>query len=222
VALDSLRTCTVCATTLEIREFPVIKHNKSGHPVFRTKCLPCYTRLNNLKHKEYQRKFSTEFNARRRREITGLLPDEKTCQRCKTVKPISSFDKSDYKNRPRAICQECLKDTGKSVEMRRNVQRRWLKKQRATVINALGGICACCGEREFKFLTIDHVGEWGALHRRSLGRNSNTRKVLQDIINMGYPRDKFQVLCYNCNNTNAFYGGCPHNSFDVMSMAGGC
>lgn len=220
--LDTLRTCVICGVTMKLREFPVIKSLKSGKPIFRNKCLSCFSRINKENNKEYIKKYSTEFNARRRKEVRGLLPEENLCQRCKLVKPVSEFERSNYKNRLRHICKSCLLDTGARAEARRNVQNRWMRKLRATVVAALGGKCVCCGESEFKFLTIDHVGEWGSQHRKSLGRNSNTRKVLQDIINMGYPRDKFQVLCYNCNNTNAFYGGCPHNSFDVMSMAGGC
>ena len=64
--------------------------------------------------------------------------------------------------------------------------------------------CACCGEKTFEFLTIDHVNSDGAEHRRKVGNKTNLW-----IRRNNYP-DGFQVLCYNCNCARYYAGCCPH------------
>lgn len=65
--------------------------------------------------------------------------------------------------------------------------------------------CACCGEDELTFLTIDHINNNGAEHRR------NIKKNLYDwLIQNDYP-EGFQILCFNCNCGKYRNGGkCPH------------
>lgn len=79
-------------------------------------------------------------------------------------------------------------------------------------IQAYGGKCSCCNESNIKFLSIDHVGGNGNEHRRKVvGLSRNFYTWLK---HQGYPKDEFQVLCYNCNLGRAFnYKGgnvCPH------------
>lgn len=90
-----------------------------------------------------------------------------------------------------------------------------LRKSRAklkdTVFEHYGDICACCGETNRKFLTIDHINGGGRGHRRSLGpKGGSTLSVLYDIKKRGFPAD-IQILCFNCNCGRAQNGGiCPH------------
>jgi len=76
------------------------------------------------------------------------------------------------------------------------------------VFNAYGGyICVCCKDTEKAWLTIDHINNDGALHRRNMSSGSNTYRWLRDN---NFP-EGFQVLCMNCQwgkkNCN---GICPH------------
>jgi hypothetical protein len=84
---------------------------------------------------------------------------------------------------------------------------------RARVLAAYGGVCACCGEQEEVFLTVDHVNGGGAEHRRSLtkGRKGSggTTLVYRSICDQGFPPD-FQILCFNCNYAKHRQGKCPH------------
>src|ERR1019366_4483037 len=57
-------------------------------------------------------------------------------------------------------------------------------------IAAYGGKCACCGETERIFLTIDHIGGGGAEHRRQFG--GQNKKVLQDIKAQGWPQEGYR------------------------------
>jgi hypothetical protein len=92
---------------------------------------------------------------------------------------------------------------------RENTERR--DKVRDTVYKAYGGyICECCGETERAFLSIDHVNNDGAEHRRT-HRLQTGEQMHRWLIRNGFP-DGFQVLCMNCNwgkrNNN---GACPHS-----------
>lgn len=79
-------------------------------------------------------------------------------------------------------------------------------KVRKEVIDHYGGQCACCGETEFNFLTIDHIGNWGGEHRK---QGYSGRNLYYWIRRNKYP-DTLRVLCYNCNCSSGFYGSCPH------------
>lgn len=88
------------------------------------------------------------------------------------------------------------------------VRRTKLKKQ---VFDYYGRVCACCGETEESFLTIDHVYNNGAEHRKTIGGGRGTGAAIYlDIINRGFPSD-FEIACYNCNCGRAKTGGlCAH------------
>lgn len=85
--------------------------------------------------------------------------------------------------------------------------RRQHRELKVAAYAAYGGFqCACCGEETEAFLSLDHVNNDGAEHRRTTDRR-NLYRWLRDN---GYP-DGFQVLCMNCNFGKARNGGiCPH------------
>lgn len=70
-----------------------------------------------------------------------------------------------------------------------------------------GVLCNCCGEKNIAFLTLDHIENDGAEHRKKIGRGFYT--TLTWIKNNDFPKG-FQVLCYNCNQAKKVYGVCPH------------
>ena len=84
----------------------------------------------------------------------------------------------------------------------------------AEIVEAYGGFkCACCGETEPMFLTIDHVNNDGAEHRRQIGAKPGSG-FYQWLKSEGYPPG-FQVLCMNCNFGKHRNGGvCPHQMKD--------
>lgn len=84
--------------------------------------------------------------------------------------------------------------------------REWLRRRRETVLAHYGGSCACCGESEFGFLALDHIGGGGGQHRAEVGQGS---RMVDWIIREGFP-DGFRVLCHNCNQAMGYYGECPH------------
>ena len=74
------------------------------------------------------------------------------------------------------------------------------RQAKADAIAAYGGKCACCGEASLCFLTLDHVFNDGAAHRKKAGLGRASWSIYRYLRRRGYPQDgRFQVLCYNCN-----------------------
>lgn len=89
------------------------------------------------------------------------------------------------------------------------IKRQELKREVIGVYSNNTFMCACCGEDIISILTIDHIDNNGAEHRKELEEQGI------DIYNWlklnNYPRDNYQVLCYNCNIGKYRNGGvCPH------------
>lgn len=85
------------------------------------------------------------------------------------------------------------------------------QKIRVAVLTHYSGeliMCKCCGEKEMKFLSIDHIDGGGNMHRRSIKYASLTEWLYRNKYPKGY-----QILCYNCNSAKGIYGICPHKSF---------
>jgi hypothetical protein len=104
--------------------------------------------------------------------------------------------------------------------------RKSLLKLKREVMDAYGGCCACCGETELVFLTIDHVNDDGAEHRREMAAESGFEysqagaRTYRWLRKNNYP-DGFQVLCANCNCGKQWNRGvCPHAQMasDLFNM----
>jgi hypothetical protein len=120
------------------------------------------------------------------------------CVRCCIEKSLPS----------RRWCAKCAADHNTRCK-----QREFARK--LAVFNAYGGPkCACCGETIFKFLTIDHINNDGAEHRRSLkndkSKSSSGQRIYCWLKKNNFPPG-FQVLCFNCNCGKSLNNGiCPH------------
>jgi hypothetical protein len=83
------------------------------------------------------------------------------------------------------------------------------------VFTAYGGWrCACCGETERSFLSIDHMQNNGSKMRK-LGIHGHSTQFYRWLKKGGFPAD-FQVLCMNCQfGKRMNHGVCPHQSVNV-------
>lgn len=87
-------------------------------------------------------------------------------------------------------------------------QRESRRKLRKEVIAAYGGRCSCCNEDRQEFLAIDHVFGDGCKERKQLNiRGGDFHRWLRK---QGYPKDRYRLLCHNCNQAIGWYGYCPH------------
>lgn len=82
------------------------------------------------------------------------------------------------------------------------LQHESTKKLRQGVIKGYGGKCACCGESQSMFLTLDHING-------NDGRKGH--QLLRWIMRHNFP-PQYRVLCFNCNLGRSLNGGpCPHD-----------
>lgn len=81
------------------------------------------------------------------------------------------------------------------------------------ILAAYGGRCACCGETEPCFLSIDHIDGRGVEHRKTV----EGWRLYTWLRQQGFPKDNFRLLCHNCNFSRGRYGNCPHEvaQYDV-------
>lgn len=87
-------------------------------------------------------------------------------------------------------------------------ERRLKARQEALV--AYGNLCVCCGESNWQFLSIDHVNNDGAEHRKQIKRPEDMFRWLKKH---NWPTG-FRVLCFNCNLSRGHLGYCPHEASD--------
>ena len=100
------------------------------------------------------------------------------------------------------------------AEVQKTMQAHQATKE--IVFSHYGWRCACCGEEERAFLSMDHVNNDGYKDRVNKSRSSS--KLYRKIKKQGFPR-AYQVLCMNCNFGKRMNGGvCPHKQ-GVTTMA---
>ena len=102
------------------------------------------------------------------------------------------------------------------VETKREKSRNHYHSLRRAALDHYGWKCACCGESIEQFLSIDHINNDGAQHRKQMnpnsGGNGKGTSIYGWLKKNNYP-EGFQTLCMNCNHGKARNGGiCPHIS----------
>lgn len=123
--------------------------------------------------------------------------------------------KAANRDRHRASSREYGRKNAASISEKVKAKRRALKQ---TILDAYGNKCACCGEREYEFLTLDHIENDGAAHRRELKANGRSERIYKDLIARKFPAG-FRILCFNCNSAMGFYGYCPHSIKPAEALA---
>lgn len=144
----------------------------------------------------------------------------KTCAKCRQ-KQRDRYSK----NIDNGICTKCHKKTAVKTGMcepcyAKSLVQDGQKRKRLLnqVLEAYGSKCACCGETEILFLQVDHKNNDGNLHRKELkektkSKNYSGTRFYIWLRQQGFPKDKFQLLCANCNSGKARNGGiCPHHN----------
>ncbi len=106
---------------------------------------------------------------------------------------------------------KCSKTTSRYCKNNRHKLKAYHTKIRQEVLIKYGGKCRCCGEANWKFLTIDHVNQDGGKERRNLYGSQNGSSSAWFLKLRREPiRDDLRVLCYNCNMAVFQFGSCPH------------
>jgi len=159
--------------------------------------------------------------------IQCRVPVDNHTQKCSACnKKQYSCDKTRRDIRKAAgVCVRCgnhsVENGFTSCDQCRIKSRKILKvinqNNKLAAFNAYGGCrCACCGETNPKFLTIDHVFGGGNKHRKT----NNIGNFYNWLKGQNYP-EGYQVLCYNCNCARGHNGGvCPHVEQRVSALQG--
>lgn len=114
----------------------------------------------------------------------------------------------------------------REANRRRSYARR--ARLRREAIMAMGSHCVCCNESDWRILTFDHIGGWGAEHRREL----NHAMFVPWLIKHHYPTGNeicpecgiqhqgIQLMCFTCNMATTIHGTCPHQTeFNIVAVA---
>jgi hypothetical protein len=89
-------------------------------------------------------------------------------------------------------------------------------ERKKMVFKHYGSKCACCGEKEPNFLTIDHINNDGNKERWPSGVRITGWLLYSRIVKENYPTT-YQILCMNCNFGKRMNGGiCPHLSQNML------
>ena len=121
------------------------------------------------------------------------------CASCKIDKDKLSTEKS---------CSN--PDNKLKLSLREKEKRVQLKN---LIFDTYGRFCSCCGETRVEFLSLDHVGGWGASHRKEL--NNNQISLYKWVIKNDFP-NSIRVLCFNCNQSHSIFGYCPHEKLVII------
>lgn len=139
----------------------------------------------------------------------------KRCPMCKTVKLHQEF----YSNRNKlaVYCKPCTSIDVKARYRRLGTQRKNTRERaqslRAQILKEYGGACRCCGEDRAVYLALDHIFGGGTKETASGGGST----FYISVRNAGFPKDRYQLLCHNCNWAKHHTGGnCPHKQPNWM------
>ena len=94
-----------------------------------------------------------------------------------------------------------------------------IKTLKTETFNAYGGVlCSCCGETRINALCIDHIFNDGAKQRLTIGRSGH--HLYTYLRKLGFPdKDRFQVLCANCNIYKQLRGSPCYHRVNSASAA---
>lgn len=166
---------------------------------------------------KYREQIEKTHKRRAHRKATGLcrcgLSPAKGHRSCETCLRQARLDsaKRQVRRREKGLCSLCGRPAAGKPRCPkcREVAVRYEQRLKREVIARYGGKCECCGESEMAFLTIDHVFNNGAQHRKEMG----SARVYNYLKRNGYPREGYRVLCFNCNCGRRINGGkCPHET----------
>ena len=119
--------------------------------------------------------------------------------------------KDEYLERVKRYRSTWSPETVRKVEARKY---GWATRKTMALYDQLfqiyGNKCACCGESNRIFLTLDHIKGDGNAERKALKNRQHgcVGKAIREP-----DKSKYQILCYNCNyGKQRNKGVCPHKS----------
>ena len=106
--------------------------------------------------------------------------------------------------------------------MREQARQRHLRRKLAA-LRRYGDHCVCCGEHDYRFLTLDHGNGDGAAHRKALLGNARHGggPFLIALERQGWPDvPGLRTLCSNCHMALDLWGACRHQEEWLVERLG--
>jgi hypothetical protein len=202
------KTCSRCRRKQSVSEYYRLKTGRDGlHP----ECKACVKKRTSA----YRRAVNAP--------LDPAAIAKKRCRDCDCLKPYTGFYSTGTSRGAlgvMALCKECFNAQQREARKDPEIRQRGLdyaRSQRVILrdksLNAYGAKCACCGEAERRFLSLDHIHNDGAEWRKkTFGKRhmAGYRTYLWLVAN-DFPKGVFQVLCANCQFGKRMNKGiCPH------------
>jgi len=112
--------------------------------------------------------------------------------------------------RNKKLAEASPEEEARIRQAERDKTKRNQDRVRREVYEAYGTVCACCGEAQPMFLSIDHINNDGAEERRSGKYGSSGTAFYLWLRKNSFPAG-YQVLCMNCQvGKHRNNGVCPH------------
>ena len=92
------------------------------------------------------------------------------------------------------------------------IRKDFRENLRTKVFNILGNKCECCGCSEKRFLNVDHIIP---IKYKVAGKAINFFTVYREVTELINAREKYRLLCSNCNQATRLFKSCPHNKAEV-------
>lgn len=181
-----MKQCSTCKEWKPVSEFHKRRASPDGLSYICKKCSIRasreYYRTHKKEHAAYARQYRIENADRKKQRDTAYREahrEELRAQQREYAKRNEERIKA-YKSSPHAL------------ELRR-ARRRLVK---AEAFEAYGGpVCSRCGEGRFDCLTIDHIAQDGAAHRKK--GEPRGSELCARLKRQGWPAD-YRILCQNC------------------------
>jgi hypothetical protein len=134
------------------------------------------------------------------------------CSKCGEIKWETDFYKTST-----AYCKPCRKQSNKDYRQKlgkefaaivKRSRDKYYNPLKAEILEAYGNSCSCCGEDIKEFLTIDHIHNDGAEERSH--SNWSQLTFYRRLKKTNFPKDRYRLLCMNCNWARGVFGYCPH------------
>ena len=128
----------------------------------------------------------------------------KVCAKCKSDLLLEEFYAVKGRHRLHPYCKKCCSELNKGTAQSRAERDVYIRRE---TFRAYGDACECCGETRSEFFTIDHIHGGGNKEREGSGGGI---VFYRKLAKLGWPKDKYRLLCYNCHCSLGANGYCPH------------
>lgn len=151
--------------------------------------------------------FKKWYAANRERIIKKAAARNKKLKEERRIYCREYYHKTKTPDKQRKRAQRQAQRYSDNPELYKKYARQYRERLRGEFIATYGGKCACCGEAEPAFLTLEHKNRDGYIHRQKYSTSSG---ILAELRRQGWPKDKYEILCFNCNRATHEQGICPH------------